>query len=175
MLHIYSDAGSYHNGKPDALGSFCSLIVNEENNKVVDRVVKVYEGTTNNYGEIMGVLEGLHHVLTKYPETNHIIVTSDSQYTIKGASEWMFQKWIPKGWKAYDGKEIKNLELWKKMHEFIVYCNTNRIRLEFRWQKGHKGKKITLEENPIIYFQELCDTYATKAIAKAVELRENAE
>jgi ribonuclease HI len=164
-ITIFADCASYHNGKPDQIGGFCTLIVND-NYEIEKRILKAFKGTTNNFNELMGILAGIEYVLTEMPEVDHIEVISDSEYCILGAQSRVF-KWKAKGWKNSSG-EVKNLELWKTMVEYIAYANRNRKVLKFNWVKGHKGKNITLEENPVVYFQELCDTYATKMLAKVI-------
>lgn len=168
-LYIFADAGSYHNGKPDALGTCSSIIVTEDWN-VEKKMAKAFNGSTNNFNEIMGVLIGLNHILTERPEINQIEVISDSEYVVKGVNERLL-KWIKNGWKNSSGK-VKNKELWEQMYNYMTYCARNRIALKFTWQKGHAGKSVTLEENPIIYFQEMADTLAVKYKEKALEARE---
>jgi len=164
-ITIFADCSSYHNGKPDQIGGFCTLLVNDSH-VVKHSIIKVFRNSTNNFNELMGILSGIEYVLNELPEIDNIEVVSDSEYCIKGASERVF-KWQRNGWRNTSG-EVKNRELWEKMVEFITYANRNRKVLKFNWIAGHKGKNITLEENPVVYFQELCDTYATKALKRVV-------
>jgi ribonuclease HI len=167
-ITIYADCASYHNGKPDQIGGFCMLAVNE-NYEIEHRIMKAFNNSTNNFNELMGLLAGIEYILNERPEINIIRVVSDSEYCILGAKERVF-KWKAKGWRNSSG-EVKNLDLWKAMVEFITYANRNRKVLKFEWIKGHKGKNITLEDDPDTYFQELCDTYATKMLSKVVANR----
>jgi ribonuclease HI len=166
---IFADCASYHNGKPDQIGGFCTLIVDSETYEIKKRIMKAFNNSTNNFNELMGVLAGIEYVLTEMPEVNQIEVVSDSEYVVLGAKERVF-KWKNKGWKNSSG-EVKNLDLWKMMVEYITFSTKNRKVLKFNWVKGHKGKNITLEEDPIVYFQEKCDTYATEMLAKVVANR----
>jgi ribonuclease HI len=167
-LYIFSDAGSYHNGKPDQLGSCSALIVNEDW-ELEHKMAKAFDGSTNNFNEIMGVLIGLEYVLNNRPDVNSIEVISDSEYVIKGANERLI-KWIKAGWKNSSGP-VKNRELWEAMYGYITHCARNRMGLKFTWQRGHSGKNITLEENPIIYYQEKADTLAVLCKEKALLAR----
>ena len=57
---------------------------------------------------------------------------SDSQYLVKGASEWM-PGWKRRGWKRKGGP-IENLELWRRLDRVAA-----RHEVEWRWVRGHAG------------------------------------
>jgi len=171
-IEIFSDCASYHNGKPDQIGGFCTLVL-DANDNIMDTIIRCYDKTTNNYNELLGVLVGITHVLQKYPECMHVTVTSDSEYVVKGANERV-AKWKNQGWKNTSGA-VKNVELWKIMVEGKAdYAKARKI-LKFEWVKGHKGKNITYEEDRVAYFQEKCDTLATEALKKVVDYRNSQE
>ncbi len=100
--------------------------------------------TTNNIMEMTGVLEGIKRT----PEGCSIVLTSDSQYLVKGMTTWL-KGWKKKGWKKADGKEVKNKELWKKLD-----AESQKRDITWVWVKGHAGH----QEN------ERCDQLARKAI-----------
>jgi len=82
--------------------------------------------TTNNRMAIMSAILGLRS-LTR---TCRVVFTSDSQYLIKGISEWV-HGWARRGWKRKGG-EIENLSLWKDL-----VLEASRHELEWRWTRGH--------------------------------------
>ena len=57
---------------------------------------------------------------------------SDSQYLVKGMSEWL-PGWKRRGWKRKAGP-IENLELWQRLDRVA-----QRHDVEWRWVKGHAG------------------------------------
>jgi len=57
---------------------------------------------------------------------------SDSQYLVKGISEWM-PGWKRRGWKRKAGP-IENLELWKQLDAAL-----QRHDMRPRWVRGHAG------------------------------------
>ena len=57
-----------------------------------------------------------------------IEVYTDSQYVIKGITEWII------GWKAKNFKGVKNVELWKNLDTLVTGLNVKWI-----WVKGHAG------------------------------------
>lgn len=175
-LRIYSDGASYNNGRKDpnkpVYGSFCSLIVNESN-EIIWSEVKGFKDVTNNYTEMLGAIVALNKLINiDFKNTNEQIfieVISDSQYLVKGASEWI-RGWIKRNWINSSGNPVENRELWEILLE-LIYKKHN-IRVKFTHIKGHKGKKIKLEEDCDVYFNELCDTYATKMI-KEIKIKNN--
>jgi len=84
--------------------------------------------TTNNRMAIRSALEGLS--LLKRP--CRVRFVSDSQYLVKGMSEWV-QGWKAKGWKRKGGPP-ENLDLWKEVDR-IVSIHV----VEWVWVRGHKG------------------------------------
>lgn len=85
-------------------------------------------GTTNNRMALRSAIEGLDAL--KRP--CHVIFTSDSQYLVKGMSEWV-HGWAARGWKRKGGA-IENLELWQQLVAAAVPH-----RLQWRWVRGHAG------------------------------------
>ena len=84
----------------------------------------------------MAFLNGAKKALEVAPKQNTIIF-SDSQYVVRGASEWMFG-WKARGWRTADKKPVKNQDIWEEVLEFMGH-NLN-IRLQ--WVKGHAGHEL---------------------------------
>lgn len=170
-LKIYCDAGSYNNGYKDPekpmIGSYGSIIVNE-NNEIIKEYSKSYSNITNNQGELYGFIKPYLEFLLSYNSNDKytIEVISDSQYLVNGINKYL-DGWKKKNWKNSQGDEVKNIKMWKIIN-FLINFQPN-ITLKFSWQKGHKGKKVTKEENPNIYFNEYCDSLAVKSINEALE------
>ena len=57
---------------------------------------------------------------------------SDSQYLVKGVSEWM-HGWKKRGWRRKAGP-IENLELWQELDRVMT-----RHTVRTRWVRGHAG------------------------------------
>lgn len=85
--------------------------------------------TTNNRMELTGVLEGLRSL----PDGAHVEVSADSQYVLKGLSDWL-DNWKRRGWRTASRKPVKNEDLWRAL-------DTERTRLElsYVWVEGHAG------------------------------------
>lgn len=85
--------------------------------------------TTNNKMEMTAAIKALEAVPHSLPITIH----SDSQYVIKGVTQWL-RGWKAKGWRKADGKPVLNQDLWMQMDDLIVSR-----KITWRWVKGHAG------------------------------------
>ena len=88
--------------------------------------------TTNNRQELMGPIVALEHIKK---QSGLIIVYSDSQYTVRGATDWI-NKWKANGWQNKRKRPIKNLDLWKRLD---AAAKPLRSRLGWEWVRGHDG------------------------------------
>ena len=88
--------------------------------------------TTNNRMELMAAIQALE-ALTKPCEVE---LHTDSQYVMKGISEWI-HGWKVRGWKTADRKPVKNDDLWKRLDTARL-----RHRVDWRWVKGHAGHEL---------------------------------
>jgi ribonuclease HI len=84
--------------------------------------------TTNNRMAIRSAIEAL----TALRRPCHVTFVSDSQYLVKGMSEWV-AGWKARGWKRKTGA-IENLELWQ-----AAVAAAARHRVRWEWVRGHAG------------------------------------
>ena len=100
--------------------------------------------TTNNRMEMTGAIEALASL--KRP--CEAILTTDSQYLVKGMTEWI-QGWVRKSWINSKKEPVLNRDLWERLLEL------SRIHsVRWVWVRGHNGHA----EN------ERCDELARAAI-----------
>ena len=85
--------------------------------------------TTNNRMELMGAIMALETLR----EPCRIQLHTDSQYVMKGITEWM-PGWKRKNWKTADGKPVKNVDLWQRLDAARLPHE-----VEWRWVRGHAG------------------------------------
>ena len=71
--------------------------------------------TTNNRMEMMAVIEALSAL--KRP--CHVILHVDSQYVLKGMTEWL-QGWKAKGWRTAAKQPVKNVDLWQELDALVA-------------------------------------------------------
>jgi len=88
-------------------------------------------GTTNNRMEMMAVIQALTALKRPCAVTLHL----DSQYVLKGITEWL-PGWKAKGWKTASKQPVKNVDLWQRLDALVA---TGGHRIDWRWVKGHAG------------------------------------
>ena len=103
--------------------------------------------TTNNRMELMAVIMALEAL--KRP--CHVFLHADSQYVLKGMTEWL-AGWKAKGWKTASKQPVKNVDLWQRLDAARL-----RHEVEWRWVRGHNGD----------VGNELADQLANEGIASA--------
>lgn len=86
------------------------------------------EDTTNNRMAITSGIVGLEAL--KRP--CRVVFTTDSQYLVKGMTEWV-HGWAKRGWKRKGGR-IENLRLWKALCHVAA-----EHQVQWRWVRGHAG------------------------------------
>lgn len=84
--------------------------------------------TTNNQMALESAIAALR--LLRRP--CEIEFTSDSQYLVKGITEWIHD-WKSRGWKRKKGS-IENLPRWKQLDRLVA-----RHEMTWRWVRGHTG------------------------------------
>jgi ribonuclease HI len=88
-------------------------------------------GTTNNRMEMMAVIEAL--TVLKRPCS--VVLHIDSQYVLKGITEWL-AGWKAKGWKTAAKQPVKNVDLWQRLDTLVAGAGHS---IDWRWVKGHAG------------------------------------
>lgn len=84
---------------------------------------------TNQIAELTAAIEGLKRV----PAGASVELVSDSQYVLKGISEWR-TGWERKGFRNSKGEVVANLALWKQLFAIV-----DARKVSTRWVRGHNG------------------------------------
>lgn len=124
---IYADGAAKGNGSKNARGGWGYLAEFSDGHKT-----ERFGGeapATNNQMELMAVIKALTHL-----ESMHVVtVMTDSQYVVKGMSEWL-AGWKRRGWKGSTGEPVKNIELWQQLDAAAA-----KHYLKWQWVRGHNG------------------------------------
>lgn len=95
-----------------------------------ERELYGYEAeTTNNRMELLAVINGLEALKRRC----RVRIVTDSQYVMKGVTEWM-PAWKKRGWRTADRKPVKNLDLWQRLDAALAEHD-----VEWEWVRGHSG------------------------------------
>lgn len=137
-LKIYTDGSCLKN--PGGPTGWAAILTYKGHEQVLTGGQEV---GTNNVGELMAAIVGLEALIKPMSGT----VYTDSQYVIKGITEWL-PGWKRKGWKTSTGDPVKNKELWQRLDEAA-----QGHKLAWVWVKGHNGHE----------YNERCDQLAQAA------------
>ena len=136
-IEIFTDGACKGNPGP---GGWAAIL---RYNGVEKEIFGAKNVTTNNQMELTAVIEALR----KLKEPCKVILSTDSQYVMKGFTEWL-HGWIEKDWKNAAKKPVANKELWQELQKL-----SEKHLIRWVWIKGHNGHS----EN------ERCDTLARQA------------
>lgn len=122
---IYTDGACKGNPGPGGWGAIMTT---------GDSVKELFGGelaTTNNRMEMTAVIEAL--AALKRP--CRITLYVDSQYVLKGMTEWI-KGWKARGWRTAAKEPVKNVDLWQKLDALVSASGHN---IEWVWVRGHDG------------------------------------
>jgi len=124
-IEIYTDGACKGNPGP---GGWGALLKSEGMQK---ELFGGELGTTNNRMEMLAVIEAL----TALKRPCQVILHVDSQYVLKGMTEWL-PGWKARGWKTAAKQPVKNVDLWQRLDALV---NGAGHVIEWRWVRGHNG------------------------------------
>ncbi|MCD8524141.1 MAG: ribonuclease HI [Saccharospirillaceae bacterium] len=122
-VHLFTDGACKGNPGPGGWGALLRYGSTEK------ELFGGEDNTTNNRMELMAAIEGLKAL--KRP--CHVVLTTDSQYVMKGINEWL-AGWKKKGWRNAAKQPIKNQDLWQRLD-----AECQRHQIEWHWVRGHTG------------------------------------
>ena len=143
-IKIYTDGACVGNPGP---GGWAAIILMENEEK------KIFGGeklTTNNRMELTATIKALEYCNKqegKQPSLKHIEIYTDSTYVKEGITIWI-ESWEKNNWKTANKKNVKNVDLWKKLKELVKSSS-----IEWNWVKGHSNDPMN----------DLADELAKKA------------
>jgi len=120
---IYTDGACRGNPGPGGWGAIL---------RYKSKKKELYGGakeTTNNRMELTAAIEALEAL--KRP--CKVQISTDSQYLLKGITEWMVN-WKKRGWKTASKKPVKNEDLWRRLDAAMSQHD-----VEWKWVRGHSG------------------------------------
>ena len=135
LIAVYADESCLGNGREgDNPGGAAGLIecVRPASGTLVRLDFWVSDrATTNNRMALRSVIEAFR-ILGAKGRRQHVVFTSDSNYIVKGMSEWL-RGWKARGW-ARKGGVIENLELWQEADRAV-----GPHEVQWVWVRGHDG------------------------------------
>ncbi len=144
-IKIYTDGACVGNPGP---GGWAAIILFNNEKKEIFGGEKL---TTNNRMELTAAIKGLDFCINKEEKQmslKEIKIYTDSIYVKEGITVWI-KNWEKNDWKTKDKKNVKNVDLWKKLKEL-----SDSLSVEWSWVKGHSTDAIN----------NLADELAKKAV-----------
>ena len=135
LVAIYADESCLGNGREgDNPGGAAGVI--EHLNTATERLTRwdywiAEPATTNNRMALRSAIEAFR-VIGRKGGRFRVLFTSDSQYLVKGMTEWVYG-WASRGWRRREGP-IENLALWQ---ELVGAAAPHRV--QWQWVRGHMG------------------------------------
>jgi len=146
-IKIYTDGACVGNPGP---GGWAAVIFIENEKKELFGGEKL---TTNNRMELTAAIKALEYCDAqegKLPSLKQIRIYTDSTYVKEGITVWI-NNWEKNNWKTSDKKNVKNVDLWKKLKKL---AKSNQVA--WCWIKGHSddpmndlADKLAKEATPI--------------------------
>ena len=141
---IYTDGACIGNPGP---GGWAAIILEENEKKELFGGEKL---TTNNRMELTAAIKALEYCNNqeqKQRSLKNLKIFTDSTYVKEGITVWI-NNWEKNNWKTSDKKNVKNVDLWKRLKEL-----TQSTQVEWIWIKGHSKDSMN----------DLADELAKKA------------
>ena len=132
-IKIYIDGACIGNPGP---GGWAVIILFENEKKELFGGEKL---TTNNRMELTAAIKALEYFSKeekKRPSLKNLKIYTDSNYVKEGITVWI-NSWEKNNWKTADKKNVKNIDLWKKLKELTKF-NT----IDWIWIKGHSNNTM---------------------------------
>lgn len=85
--------------------------------------------TTNNRMELQAVIAALEAL----PAGAAVEVVTDSEYVMKGITEWI-GRWKRNGWRTAGRRAVRNRDLWQNLDRLAAVRE-----VAWRWVRGHSG------------------------------------
>ena len=139
-IKIYTDGACIGNPGP---GGWAAIIIAENSKKELFGGEKL---TTNNRMELTAAIKAIEYCEKqekKQLSLKQIKIYTDSIYLKEGFTVWI-NTWQKNNWKTADKKNVKNVDLWKKLMELV-----SSKQIEWNWVKGHSNDPLNDEADQL--------------------------
>ena len=122
-IPVYTDGACLGNPGPGGWGVYAHIEGRERSWSGGD------PNSTNQRMEMMAAIKALELL----PIERSLTIFSDSQYVIKGITEWI-KNWKRNGWRNASGKAVANQDLWENLDALV-----DEREVDWQWVRGHAG------------------------------------
>ncbi len=150
-MDIYTDGATSNNQYKIKRRGGIGVFFGDDDPRNISYEIK--ENPTNQRMELSACIKALEEV-----QDDDINIYTDSKYTINCVTIW-FSNWKNNNWKTSTGKDVKNLDLIKKLHNLVNSKNVN-----FYHIRSHQKEPKDKNERKHWYGNKMADYLATNAI-----------
>jgi ribonuclease HI len=122
-VKIYTDGACKGNPGPGGYG--CIIVRGRKTRELKGGTRE----TTNNIMEMTAAIVALQQL----EKPSEVELTTDSQYLVKGMTEWI-NGWVHKNWVNASKQPVKNKDLWQKLLQLSEHH-----KIKWIWVRGHNG------------------------------------
>lgn len=143
---FYADGACLDNGQPNARAGWAFFFGPEEEARVVSGRLERQgpfgdvSDQTSNRAELRAAIAGLRCCPWVQDGFNQIVVASDSEYLVEGATAWV-RKWTANGWRTSGGQAVKNRDLWEILLGEVERYHDVGVKVEF-WRIARQWNEV---------------------------------
>lgn len=137
---IYTDGACLRNGQVNPAAG-CAFVyspsgvmgIGELDNRCVSFRLEAQGPTgephpqTSNRAELRAVIAALEFLPWDCEGFSHVVIATDSEYVVKGATQWAYSSWLRNGWRTVQNRPVANRDLWEKM---FAVCSELETRMK---------------------------------------------
>lgn len=139
IIRISTDGSCIGNPGP---GAWAFVAVDEKTGEMLEVQSERFSNTTNQQMELSAVIAALR----AFQDADRpLVIESDSQYVIKGITEWI-QSWKRNNWRTAARKPVSNAHLWRELEGLV-----ERRDISWQWVKGHAGNQSNERADALAY------------------------
>jgi ribonuclease HI len=124
LVVVFVDGACRNNGTSYAQGGVGIYFGRNSGFNWAGHLTRGRAHSTSQRAELAAALRAIHQceaVNDRYPSITHFVIASDSQYLVRGITDWIY-KWVNNGWTNSAGDNLANADLWSELHSRV--CNT---------------------------------------------------
>jgi ribonuclease HI len=127
VVHLFTDGACSPN---PGIGGWAAILVSPKHGGHSREITGGEADSTNQRMELRAAIGGL----AALKEPCAVVLSTDSQYVLRGFTKGWVENWKRNGWRTSARKPVVNEELWRELDRL---CGIHEV--EWKWVRGHAG------------------------------------